>query len=215
MKGCKNPELRQSSVVKSSDMKAKPTSSHSKFEAATVAKKLPKIEFSFCTWFVEHHEDNHQMEVTTEESKDSVYVYKCKNCTLKINGRLNNITIDRCKRVKVVFNDVAWYVDVTNSKRIHVQNPGPRPTVYMENTKRCQVHLSKDSVWAQLIITNSSETNLFLPVGKQQFEEHAIPAEFNGCFNGCWDGDNLVSWSKDRLLRRRQIGMAVPLSGEW
>ena len=52
MKTHKNPELRQSSVVKSSDMKPKPTSSGPKFGGAVVAKKPSKTEFQNNKWIV-------------------------------------------------------------------------------------------------------------------------------------------------------------------
>ena len=52
MKTHKNPELRQSSVVKSSDLKPKATSSGPKFGAAATGKKPPKMELQGNKWIV-------------------------------------------------------------------------------------------------------------------------------------------------------------------
>ena len=53
MKTHKNPELRQSSVVKASDVKPKATSSGPKFgAAAATAAKPPKLEFQSNKWIV-------------------------------------------------------------------------------------------------------------------------------------------------------------------
>ena len=193
MKTHKNPELRQSSVVKSLDVKAKPMSSHSKLRTATLAKKPPKIAFQNNKWMVEHYEDNQQLEVTPKESKEFVYVYKCTKCTLKVNGKFNGITIDGCKRVAVVFDDVISSVEVINSQSVQVQTLGKCPTVSIDKTDGCQVYLSNDSVSTQIITAKSSEMNVLIPDGKGEFTEHAIPEQFKTC----WDGKYLVTDSTD------------------
>lgn len=192
MKTHKNPELRQSSVVKSSDMKPKATSSGPKFGAATV-KKTPKLEFQNNKWIVEHYEDNNQLEVTPKESKEFVYVYKCTKCTLKVHGKFNGITLDGCKRVAVVFDDVISSVEVINSQSIQVQVLGKCPTVSIDKTDGCQVYLSKASVSAQFITAKSSEMNVLIPDGKGEFTEHAIPEQFKTH----WDGSRLLTECTD------------------
>ena len=121
------------------------------FGVKTVAKEHPKIDFQNDKWTVEHYENSRQLEVTTTEFTGSVHVYKCRNysfciCTheqtLRVKGKFHRITIERCNRVNVMFNDAIFCAEIKNSKSIKVQILGKYPTVSIDKTDGCQVYLS-------------------------------------------------------------------------
>ena len=135
-------------------------------------------------WIVEYFDGNEELKVTPKESKESVYVYQCTNCTLKVDGKANGITLDGCKKVAVVFDDVISSIEVINSQKIQVQVLGQCPTVAIEKTDGCQVYLSKTSISAQFITAKSSELNVLIPGDEGEFSEHAIPEQFKTSWNG-------------------------------
>merc|ERR1712001_556396 len=68
------------------------------FGAPTTANKPPKFELEGRKWTVEFHKNNPNMEIDNPETNQSVYVYKCEGSTLKVNGKVNNIVVDGCKK---------------------------------------------------------------------------------------------------------------------
>jgi adenylyl cyclase-associated protein len=116
----KNPELRASSVVKSTDIK-KPASTTPKAAALAPAKKPPRCEAAEGKWFIEYQEDNPSIEITAKDARETVYIYKCTKTTVKVNGKLNSIIIDSCKRVGLVFETTISCVETVNSQSIQIQ----------------------------------------------------------------------------------------------
>lgn len=55
------------------------------------------------------------------ELKQVAYIFKCVNSTLQIKGKINSITVDNCKKLGLVFDDVVGIVEIINSKDVKVQ----------------------------------------------------------------------------------------------
>ncbi len=108
----KNPELRD----------RKPVAAQAKDNKLGAAKKHPpKLELTGRKWEVEFHVDNPNIEVKDVESNQSVYVYKCEASTLKVTGKCNNIVLDGCKKVGIVFDDVVAAIEVVNCQSVQLQ----------------------------------------------------------------------------------------------
>jgi adenylyl cyclase-associated protein len=86
----KNPALRASSVVPST------TSSASVSEKAKlVTVKPPRMEKDGNKWFIENYVGNSEIVLAESDVdlKTSIYVYGLKNCGVKIDGKVNAITM--------------------------------------------------------------------------------------------------------------------------
>lgn len=183
MKTHKNPELRASSVVKAAD---KPTAKATpKAASAPAVKKPPVCALQGKKWVVEYQEGNKNLSITDTSTKQSVYVFRCNNSTLRVTGKVNSIILDNCKRMALCFDDVISSVEIINCQGAQVQVTGKCPTVSIDKTDGCQVFLSKDSITAEIITAKSSEMNICIPKGDAgDFSEHALPEQFKTVWNG-------------------------------
>merc|ERR1712223_1232116 len=171
MKTHKNPDLRGSSMVPAGAVKSsspKPAA----FKASAAPAKPPKFELEGKKWVVEETETN-----------QSVYMFKCEGSTIKVEGKVNNIIMDGCKKCAVVFNDCVSSCEFINCQSVQMQVMGKVPTISCDKTDGCQMFLSKDSVDVEIITAKSSEMNVMIPNG-DEFAEQPIPEQFKTVING-------------------------------
>ncbi|GJM96435.1 hypothetical protein PR202_ga13271 [Eleusine coracana subsp. coracana] len=122
----------------------------------------PKLELLMGRkWVVENQIGKKTLAIDDCDSKQSVYVYGCKDSVLQVNGKVNNITVDKCTKVGIVFK-------------------GTAPTISIDNTSGCQLYLSKDSLGASITSAKSSEINVMVPSGVTDGDwvEHALPQQY-------------------------------------
>merc|ERR1712077_56522 len=123
------------------------------------------------------------MEIDNPETNQSVYVYKCEGSTLKVNGKVNNIVVDGCKKVAVVFDNVVSSCEFINCQSVQMQVLGKVPTISIDKTDGCQMFLSKESLGTEIITAKSSEMNVMIPTG-DEFVEQPVPEQFKTTING-------------------------------
>lgn len=184
----KNPALRGQTVRAG----PKPFSSTPPRPAAsaTPTRTLPPVlELDNKKWKVENQEGNQNLVISDTQLKQVVYAYKCNKSTLQVKGKLNSITLDNCKKMGLVFNDVVGIVEIINCKDIKVQVIGKVPTISINKTDGCHVYLSSDSLNCEIISAKSSEMNILVPQSDGDFTEHAVPEQFKTI----WDGQKLVT----------------------
>ena len=117
MKTHKNPALKaQSGLIRSGP---KPFSAS---KPKLVTKKEPALlELEGKKWRVENQENVSNLVIEDTELKQVAYIFKCVNSTLQIKGKINSITVDNCKKLGLVFDDVVGIVEIINSKDVKVQ----------------------------------------------------------------------------------------------
>lgn len=172
----KNPALRGSSVVpaKASSPAPAPAKVYGK---AVMGDKPSRFELDGKKWVVEFFKNKPDIVIDDAEPNQSVYVYKCEGSTVKVNGKCNNIIIDSCKKVAVVFDTVVSSCEFINCQSVQMQVLGKVPTVSVEKTDGCQMFLNKESLKVEIVSAKSSEMNVMVPVG-EDFVEQAIPEQF-------------------------------------
>jgi len=182
MKTHKNPDLRGTSIVPAGAVKSsspKPAA----FKAAAAPAKTPKFDLEGKKWVVEYHVKNPNLVIEETETNQSVYVYRCEGSTLKVEGKVNNIIVDGCKKCAVVFTDAVSSCEFINCQSVQMQVMGKVPTISIDKTDGCQMFLSKDSVGVEIITAKSSEMNVMIPNG-EDFVEQPIPEQFKTVING-------------------------------
>ncbi|OAY29676.1 cyclase-associated protein 1 [Manihot esculenta] len=141
----------------------------------------PKLELQMGRkWIVENQIGRKDLVIGNCDSKQSVYVFGCKDSVLQIQGKVNNITIDKCTKMGVVFTDVVAAFEIVNCSGVEVQCQGSAPTVSVDNTSGCQLYLSKESLGASVTTAKASEINVLVP-GEEpngDWVEHALPEQF-------------------------------------
>ncbi|KAL4615742.1 hypothetical protein ACB092_07G148700 [Castanea dentata] len=141
----------------------------------------PKLELQVGRkWVVENQIGKKQLVIDDCDSKQSVYVYGCKESVLQIQGKVNNITIDKCTKMGVVFTDVVAAFEIVNCNGVEVQCQGSAPTISVDNTTGCQLYLSKESLGTSITTAKSSEINVLVPGAEPDGDwgEHALPQQF-------------------------------------
>ncbi|MED6248110.1 F-actin-capping protein subunit beta [Ataeniobius toweri] len=180
----KNPNLRsQASPVKNKD--PQPVSS----PKAAAQKRPPLLELEGKKWRVENFEQKHDLVIEETELKQVVYVFGCNNSTLKVKGKINSIIVDNCKKLGLVFENAVGIVEIINSRGIQLQVLGTVPTISINKTEGCQVYLSKAALSCDIVSAKSSEMNILIPVGEDDYREFPIPEQFKTV----WDGSKLVT----------------------
>lgn len=140
----------------------------------------PKLELQMGRkWAVENQIGRKNLVIDDCDAKQSVYIYGCKDSVLQIQGKVNNITIDKCTKMGVVFKDVVAACEVVNCNGVEVQCQGSAPTISVDNTSGCQLYLSKDSLGTSITTAKSSEINVLVPTGPDgDWGEHSLPQQY-------------------------------------
>lgn len=181
----KNPGLR-SQTAAPTKTKAQGKQSSSK---TAPQKRPPLLELEGKKWRVENFEQKHDLIIDETELKHVVYVFGCNNSTLQVKGKINSIIVDNCKKLGLVFENVVGIVEIINSKSIQLQVLGTVPTISINKTEGCQVYLSKDSLHCDIVSAKSSEMNIMIPEGEDDYKEFPVPEQFKTV----WDGSKLVT----------------------
>ncbi|XP_010548053.1 PREDICTED: cyclase-associated protein 1 [Tarenaya hassleriana] len=145
----------------------------------------PKLELQMGRkWAVENQIGKKDLVIDECDARQSVYVFGCKDSVLQIQGKVNNITIDKCTKMGIVFTDVVAAFEIVNCNNVEVQCQGSAPTISVDNTTGCQLYLGKDALGAAITTAKSSEINVMVPgaVPDGDWVEHALPQQYNHVF---------------------------------
>ncbi|XP_019738788.1 adenylyl cyclase-associated protein 1 isoform X1 [Hippocampus comes] len=190
----KNPGLRgQSAPVRTGPKPFTSPSLRAAPSAAPTRSAPPVLELEGKKWKVENQEGAQGLVISDTELKQVVYAFKCNNSTLQVKGKLNSITIDNCKKMGLVFDDVVGIVEIINCRDVKVQVIGRVPTISINKTDGCHVYLSQKSVDCEVISAKSSEMNILIPGQDGEFSEFPVPEQFKTV----WDGAKLVTTSTE------------------
>lgn len=141
----------------------------------------PKFELQMDRkWVVENQVGNKSLVISKCNAWQSVYIFGCKDSVIQVQGKVNNITVDKCRKTGVVFKDVVAAFEIVNCTSVEAQCQGTAPSISIDNTTGCQLYLSESSVDACITTAKSSEINVLVP-GKSEdadLVEHALPEQF-------------------------------------
>ncbi|RWV95369.1 hypothetical protein GW17_00042012 [Ensete ventricosum] len=158
----------------------------------------PKLELQMGRkWVVENQIGKKNLVIDDCDPKQTVYVYGCKDSVLHVKGKVNNITVDKCTKMGIVFMDVVAACEIVNCNGVEVQCQGSAPTISVDNTSGCQLYLSKDSLGASITTAKSSEINVMVPGAgpESDWVEHALPQQFVHTFKNSQFTTSAVSHS--------------------
>ncbi|KAF5910291.1 hypothetical protein HPG69_014523 [Diceros bicornis minor] len=186
MKTHKNPALKaQSGPVRSGPKPfSAPKPGISPSPKPATKKEPALLELEGKKWRVENQENVSNLVIDDTELKQVAYIYKCVNTTLQIKGKINSITVDNCKKLGLVFDDVVGIVEIINSRDVKVQVIGKVPTISINKTDGCHVYLSKNSLDCEIVSAKSSEMNVLIPTECGDFNEFPVPEQFKTLWNG-------------------------------
>lgn len=185
----KNPSLRSGSIVSEDAVKKQRPPTPNK-PGKYVLKKPAKTELQGNKWVVESHEGNSDI-VIEGEINHAVYIYGCKNSTIRIKGKVNAVTMgkkkkhawcqdnnltiphsDSCTKCGLAVDTIVSTVDLVNCKSFGLQIFNVTPTIVIDKCDGGQVYLSKDCLDVEVLTAKTSALNILMP------ESAAEDAEF-------------------------------------
>ncbi|XP_008329363.1 adenylyl cyclase-associated protein 1 [Cynoglossus semilaevis] len=188
----KNPNLRSGGPQVRSGPKPFAASASSPKPAvcpAPTRAQPPVLELEGKKWKVENHVGVQDLVISQTELRHVVYAYNCNKSTLQVKGKLNSITLDSCKKMGLVFDDVVGIVEIINCRDVKIQVMGKVPIISVNKTDGCHIYLSKDSLDCEIVSAKSSEMNVLIVKEDGDYTEFAVPEQFKTV----WDGTKLVT----------------------
>ncbi|XP_024967957.1 cyclase-associated protein 1-like [Cynara cardunculus var. scolymus] len=152
-------------------------------KSAPAAAKVgpPKLELVMGRkWVVENQIGSKDLVIDECDPRQTVYIFGCKDSVLQIHGKVNNITVDKCTKMGVVFMDVVAAFEIVNCSSVEVQCQGVAPTISIDNTAGCQLYLSQYSLESSITTAKASEVNVMVPGDDPAADlvEHALPQQY-------------------------------------
>lgn len=138
-------------------------------------------------WVIENQVGNREIVIDQTEPRQTVYIYNCSGSTIQVRGKVNAITMDKCSRTGLLFEQVVATCELVNSSSVEVQCTGAVPTVAVDKCDGCQLYLPRATFESTDITTaKSSEVNVIVPGETEDAEpqESAIPEQFVSRYRG-------------------------------
>jgi len=182
MKNKYDPNKPTSSVVPAIEHKEKAPA-----KATAQKKGTPKFELEGGKkWSVEWQENNNNLEISDTATNQSVYVYKCEKSAVNVKGKVNNIILDSCKRVVVIFTDAIATCEVINCTSVEIHCLGKVPAMAIDKCSGVQVHLSKTGLDTEIVTSKSDAMNVLIPdpSGSPDPIELPVPEQYKTLVKG-------------------------------
>lgn len=180
----KNPSLRAGSVVTAapdSPPKRQGPPTPNKPDKYTL-KKAAKTSLEANKWVVENHEGNHQVVIEETAINQAVYIYNCKNSTIRIKGKVNAITMDSCTKCGIAVDSTVSTVDIVNSKSFALQVFNVVPTIAVDKCDSGEIYLSKECLGVEILSAKSTSLNVLIPedieADDSEYKEVPVPEQF-------------------------------------
>lgn len=174
----KNPSLRTGPAPFKAPLVGNSVSAKQVPPANAPIDKSPVFTRDGKKWLIEYHKGNRNLLVDNAEMNNVVYMFRCQDSTLVIKGKVNSVVMDSCRKSSVVFDSVVSSVEFVNCQSVQMQVLGKVPTISIDKTDGCQMYLNKESLDVEFITSKSSEMNVMIPKGTEDYSEYPIPEQF-------------------------------------
>lgn len=176
-KGASTKPSGVDSTVKPSQMKATQNGNKPQLHSPVCIFKQP------AKWLVEYQtkssNPNGVCVVDAKSPKEQVYIYKCENATIKVNGKIKSIIMDSCIRTNLIFESAISSCEVVNCKNLQIQCTAVCPSYAIDKTDGCIIYLTKEAVpISRLVTTKSSEMNVSWEDESGEQVEVPVPEQF-------------------------------------
>jgi adenylyl cyclase-associated protein len=128
-------------------------------KATPTAKGPPRMELEANKWIIENYTGEHLV-LNKVETQQVVYIYNCNQVTIKVNGKVTAITMDKCIKTGLVMDSVVANAEVIHCKNAQLQVVQSVPTITVDNTDGFQLFLSPTALDVDLITSKSTSVNV-------------------------------------------------------
>ncbi|KAF1912994.1 adenylate cyclase associated N terminal-domain-containing protein [Ampelomyces quisqualis] len=139
-------------------------------------KKPPRKELDGNRWIVENFESPTGMVEIDAELNHTILISRCKNTTVRINGKTNAMSIDNSSRTSIIVDSLVSSVDVIKCPNFAIQVLGTLPTILLDQVDGAIVYLSKESLNTEVFTSKCSSININVPT-EDDFVENPVPEQ--------------------------------------
>lgn len=180
----KNPALRASSTVpavKESSKPVPPKKPSSLSEKKTVAKPATK-ELVDSKWMITNYQQASEPIVLEVDMGQSVFIANSENIVVQLKGKVNQVTINSCKKVGVVVEKGISSLDVIKSSHIELQIMESIPTISVDQSDSLTIYLSKTSLATEIYSSSTTALNIEVP-DADDMKELSAPEQFKHTYD--------------------------------
>ena len=87
----------------------------------SISIRSPKFELEGKKWVIEYHRNNPNLSIKNPDMSQSVYIFQCEASSVTIDGKVNNVVVDGCKKTSIVFSDVVSSCQFVNCQSVQMQ----------------------------------------------------------------------------------------------
>lgn len=144
---------------------------------ASAAQGPPRLELESWgakenrKWVVEYQVGQKELVIDNPTSKQTVYVLGCLDSVLHIKGKIRALTLDKCTRVSVIFEEAVGICDVLNCTAVEVKFQGSSGGVSIFNTGGCKVVLGVAALETEITTSRSTEVTVVAPGATEEADE--------------------------------------------
>ncbi|KAI8370673.1 adenylate cyclase associated N terminal-domain-containing protein [Radiomyces spectabilis] len=176
----KNPELRAAGAADVSARKQAPPTPNKPNKY--VLKKPAKTTLEANKWVVEYHENNSEIVIEETAINQAVYIFGCKNSTIRIKGKVNAVSVDSCVKCGIALDSTVSTVDLVNCKSFGLQVFNFTPTIAVDKCDGGEIYLSKECLDVEILSAKSTSLNVLIPEDvddeTSDFKEVPVPEQF-------------------------------------
>lgn len=110
------------------------------------------------------------------EINHSILISRCKNTTIRINGKANALSLDNSSRTSLIIDSMVSSIDVIKCPNFALQVIGTLPTILLDQVDGATVYLSKDSLATEVFTSKCSSVNINLPT-EDDYVENPLPEQ--------------------------------------
>lgn len=137
----------------------------------------PKCALQGKKWSVEYQDGNKDI-VVEANMKQTLYMFKCNDSLIKVEGKINAIVVDSCSKTAIIFEEAMASVELVNSKDIQIQCTKTAPAMSIDGCTAVTYYMSETFQESQIITAKSAAVNLIRPTDDDDIVETPIPEQF-------------------------------------
>lgn len=122
------------------------------------------------------------------EINQSVFIFRCKNTNIKINGKINAVSINECVKTGVIVENLVSSIDIIKSSSFALQIIGKAPTVQIDQCDGGTIYVSKESPDLEVFTSKATAININIPgagAGEEwEYDEKAVPEQLKHTIKG-------------------------------
>lgn len=121
----------------------------------------PKVTLTGNKWTIENGSNaSNPVIIKVESFSQAIFVDNCVGITIAVEGKVNAISINRCKKLKVQVGHVVSNIEALTSTGCDLFLQGNVPTVVLDNCEGIRMFVTEESKAVQVLSSKCSELNL-------------------------------------------------------